>query len=54
MARELWVSIFRHFSVEWVMAQRVVELLSSWKCQFESMEDGSFVVHLERAYCAEF
>jgi hypothetical protein len=54
VARELWVSIFHHFSVEWVMAQRAVELLASWKCQFESLEDGSFVVHLDRAIVRYF
>jgi hypothetical protein len=29
VARDLWASIFRLFGIEWVMSQRVVELLAS-------------------------
>jgi hypothetical protein len=31
VARELWVSIFRFFSVELVMPRRVMELSASWR-----------------------
>jgi hypothetical protein len=34
VARELCVSVFRHFGVEWVMLNRVVVLLASWSGQF--------------------
>jgi hypothetical protein len=36
VAKDLWVSIFRLFGLEWVIPQRVVELLASWRAQFES------------------
>jgi hypothetical protein len=29
VARELWVSMFRLFGVEWVMHRRIIELLAS-------------------------
>jgi hypothetical protein len=31
VARDLWVSIFRLFGLEWVMPQRVMELLAGWR-----------------------
>jgi hypothetical protein len=33
VARNLWISIFYLFGVEWVMARRVTELLTSWRGQ---------------------
>jgi hypothetical protein len=31
VARDLWVSIFRLFGLEWVVPQRVMELLAGWR-----------------------
>jgi hypothetical protein len=39
VARELWVSMFHHFNVEWVVPRRVVELLTSGEA---SSEVGAF------------
>jgi hypothetical protein len=36
VARELWVSVFRLFGFEWVVPERVVRLVVSWKCHFGS------------------
>jgi hypothetical protein len=31
VARDLWVSVFRLFGMEWVVSQWMVELLASWR-----------------------
>jgi hypothetical protein len=42
VARDLWVSVFRLFEIEWVMSNRAVKLLASWSecnsCNFENCE----------------
>jgi hypothetical protein len=52
VVRALWVLTYRLFGLEWVMPQRVVELLASWRGQFSNscnLEAWSNVVYLERA-----
>jgi hypothetical protein len=54
--RDLWVSIFRVFGVEWVMPRRLVEFMVSWRGQLQStsvrsLEDSACMfnmVHLEK------
>jgi len=62
VARDTWVSVFRLIGREWVMPQRVEELLVSWRCQFGShcnievwrMVSLLNVIYLEGTQCVKF
>jgi hypothetical protein len=46
VARDLLVSIFRLFGLEWVLPQRMVDLLVCWRGRLGSLEGDFFVLNM--------